>query len=78
MPEFQHINYLTGLIIILPLIVFFLLVIRWKKKVKKQIGDPELVDALIKDHSPKNYSYKFLLVLIALALCIIKAASKNH
>jgi Ca-activated chloride channel family protein len=75
MPSFQHFEYLTGLAILLLLIIFFLLALKWKRKVKKQIGDPELVEALIKDHSPGNYNYKFLLQLAALALCIISVAN---
>jgi Ca-activated chloride channel family protein len=75
MASFQHSDYLLGLVILLPLILFFLLTLRWKKKVKRELGDPELVDALIKDHSSKNYSYKFFVLLTALALCIIAAAN---
>ena len=49
--------------------------LRWKKKVKRQIGDEELVDALTSDYSAKNYNYKFLLILAALAFCIVGAAN---
>lgn len=73
--SFQHIEYLTGLAILLPLLIFFLLALRWKKRVKRKIGDEELVNALIADHSSKNYNYKFFLLLTALALCIIAAAN---
>jgi Ca-activated chloride channel family protein len=75
MPDFQHIDYLLGLCILLPLLLFFLFTLWWKKKVKKQIGDPELVDALIEDHSSKNYNYKFILLSIAIALVVLAAAN---
>lgn len=42
---------------------------------KKQIGDPELVNALIKDQSPKNYVTKFILLGIAIGLIVVAAAN---
>ncbi len=75
MLSFQHIEFLMGLLVLVPLFALFFLVIKWKKKVKKQIGDPELVNTLTSDYSPKNFSYKFLLIAAALALCIIGAAN---
>jgi len=75
MYSFQHIEYLTALGILLPLLLFFMLALRWKKRLKRKIGDEELVNALTADHSPQNYNYKFFLLLTALALCIIAAAN---
>jgi Ca-activated chloride channel homolog len=75
MPSFQHTEYLLGLALLFPLVLFFVLVLRWKRNVKKQLGDPELINALTKDYSPKNYNYKFLLVAAALALCVLGAAN---
>lgn len=75
MLSFQHIEYLLGLVILLPLFLFFILTLMWKKKVKKQIGDPELINALIHDHSSKNYRSKFILLCLAVALCIVAAAN---
>ncbi len=73
--SFQYIEYLTGLAILLPLLIFFLLTLQWKRRVKKKIGDAELVNNLIGDHSAKNYNYKFFLLLTALALCIVGVAN---
>src|SRR4051812_8212770 len=75
MLSFQHTEFLLGLLTLIPLVILFFLLIKWKKKVKKQIGDEELVNALTSDYSQKNFNYKFLLVAIALALCIIGAAN---
>ena len=75
MLSFQHIEYLIGIGILLPILLFFLSTLWWKKRVKKQIGDPELVDALTKDHSPKNYNYKFILLSLAVALFVVAAAN---
>lgn len=75
MLSFQHTEFLYGLLVLIPLTVLFVLVLRWKKKVKKQIGDEYLVNALTADYSPKYFNYKFLLVALALALCILGAAN---
>ncbi len=75
MISFQNIEFLFGLAILLPLAILFMATLRWKKKKIKEIGDPELVHALILEHSPKNYRYKFIAVFIALVLCIIGAAN---
>lgn len=75
MLSFQYTEFLLGLLVLIPLTLLFVFVIRWKKKVKKQIGDEELVNALTADYSPKYFVYKFLLVAAALALCILGAAN---
>jgi Ca-activated chloride channel family protein len=73
--SFQHTEFLIGLALLVPLASIFILTLRWKKKVKKEIGDEELVNNLTSDFSAKNYNYKFILVAVALALCIIGAAN---
>ncbi len=75
MLSFQHTEFLLGLLALIPLCALFIFVIRRKKKVKKQIGDEELVNALTSDYSQKNFNYKFLLIITALTLCIIGAAN---
>lgn len=75
MLAFQNTGFLFGLLVLIPLALLFYFVVRWKTKVKKEMGDPELVNALTADYSPKFYSYKFLAILAALALCIIGAAN---
>lgn len=75
MLSFQHTEYLLGLLVLIPLCALFFFVIQWKQKVKKQIGDVELVSALTADYSPANFFYKFLLIAAALTLCIIAAAN---
>lgn len=75
MLSFQHTEFLLGLLVLIPLTVLFVLVLRWKKKVKHQIGDEELVNALTADYSPKYFNYKFLFIAVALAFCIFGAAN---
>ncbi|MCW3082009.1 VWA domain-containing protein [Segetibacter sp.] len=75
MVSFQNTDFLLGLLVLIPVTLLFVMVLRWKKKVKKQIGDEELVNSLTSDYSPTYFNYKFLLILAALALCIIGAAN---
>lgn len=75
MLSFQHTDFLWALLVLIPLWGLFLFVLRWKKKVKKQIGDVELVNALTSDYSPKNFNYKFLFIIAAIILCIIGSAN---
>ena len=75
MAAFQHIEFLFGLLLLIPLSLIFIFVLRWKKRVKKQLGDAELVNTLVRHHSAKNYNSKFLLVLAVLILCILAAAN---
>lgn len=75
MLSFQHADFLLGLLVLIPLCGLFLFVIKWKKKVKKQTGDEELVNALTADYSSKNFYYKFIVIAAAFALCITAAAN---
>ncbi|MGI8638069.1 MAG: VWA domain-containing protein [Segetibacter sp.] len=75
MLSFPNTEFLFGLLVLIPLTLLFVLVLRWKKNVKRETGDEELVNALTSDYSSKNFNYKFLLVVVALALCVIGAAN---
>jgi len=75
MYRFQHIEFLTGLILVPVLVVFFLNLLRWKRKRVKKIGDPVLVKELIKGFSPLKFFLKFSLIAIALAAIIGAAAN---
>ena len=73
--QFEHIEYLFALAIILPLIFLFINVVKWKKQRIKKIGDEALVTQLIKGYSPRRFFYKFLLALIALVIGIVAIAN---
>jgi Ca-activated chloride channel family protein len=75
MLSFQNTEFLFGLFILIPITLLFVLVLRWKRRVKKKIGDEELVNALTSDYSPKYFNYKFILIVAALTLCIVGAAN---
>ena len=53
------------------LAVFFMVLQSWKKKVKKNIGDPVLVNHLIRNFSPARFNLKFLCVAFAFSAGIL-------
>ena len=75
MPSFEHTEFLTGLLVLLPLALLFILVLRWKVKAKKKLGDAELIDKLSANYSAGKYRLKFIAVLLAVALCILALAN---
>ncbi|MFN8252097.1 MAG: VWA domain-containing protein [Ferruginibacter sp.] len=67
MLRFQHIEYLLALAALPVLAGLYFLVLNWKKKTIKKIGDERLVKELIKTYSPKKFALKFILVITAFA-----------
>ena len=73
--SFQNSEYLLGLAILIPLVLLFFFVLRWKKIVARKIGDEELVKNLTSGYSSKYFALKFFALLAAIAACIISAAN---
>jgi len=71
MLHFQYIEYFIALAAVPLMILFYLQVVRWKKKTRKKIGDPRLVEELTNDYSSKKFLTKFILVVIAFTLCVL-------
>jgi Ca-activated chloride channel family protein len=71
---FQHLEYLLALAAIPLMLLLFFLLLRWKKKVVVKIGDTRLVKQLIKGFSAPLFSIKFILIIIAFALCTAAVA----
>lgn len=57
------------------MILLYFFVIRWKKKTIKKIGDPALVNQLIRDYSPSKFSLKFILFTLAFIAGVIALAN---
>ena len=74
MLHFQYIEYFIALAAVPVMIFFYLQLIKWKKKTRKKIGDPALVEELTKDYSRKKFSTKFILILVAFSLCVFAVA----
>ena len=73
--RFEHIKFLIGLAALPLLLLLFIWVIRWKKKMQKKIGDPQLVAALVKNYSAVKFAVKFIFIFIAFALIVVAAAN---
>jgi len=55
--------------------VLYFIYIKWKKNRIKKIGDPVLVQQLIKDHSPKKFTIKFIFISLAFAAAVVALAN---
>jgi len=73
--QFEHIEYLIALGILPILIILFLYLLKWKRSTKKKIGDPKLVEQLVKNYSPFKFALKFSLLLLALTAIVVAAAN---
>ncbi|HEY2722174.1 MAG TPA: VWA domain-containing protein, partial [Chitinophagaceae bacterium] len=56
-------------------ILLFFLLLFWKRKTIKRIGDPKLVKQLIKNFSPRLFTTKFILFSFAFALGVLGVAN---
>jgi len=74
MLHFQYIEYFIALAAIPLMILFYLQLIKWKKKTTKKIGDPGLVEELTSEYSSKKFLTKFILIVIAFTLCVVAVA----
>jgi Ca-activated chloride channel family protein len=75
MISFQNIEFISGLLLLIPLVLIFTVVVRWKRKTRKALGDETLIAKLTAGYSAKLYKIKFIVVLLALALCITAATN---
>lgn len=69
MIHFQYTEYLLSLAAIPLMILLYFLLVRWKKKAAKKIGDPLLVKQLTKGFSSKKFNSKLVLFIIGFTLC---------
>lgn len=69
--QYQHPEFILGLMAVPFLVLLFWYVIRWKKTVTTKIGDEKLVKELSANHSSFNYVLKFGLGMVAVAAIII-------
>ena len=72
--RFQHTEFLYALAAIPFMVLFYFLLIRWKKKAMKKIGDPPLVKQLIQGFSAGRFAIKFILIVLGFSLCAFAVA----
>ncbi len=75
MLQFQYIEFLFGLVILLPFIALFVFVLRWKKKKQQQLGDSRLVSQLTRNYSHQQYQLKIVAIIVCIGLLILSAAN---
>ena len=63
--QFQHRDYIVLFAALAVLVLLFLLVLHWKKNIRRKMGDEKLVKALVSGHSPVLFLLKFILVCLA-------------
>jgi tetratricopeptide (TPR) repeat protein len=72
--RFQYIEFLYVLAAIPVMVLFYFLLVQWKRRAMKKIGDPPLVKQLIQGFSSTLFAVKFILILLAFALCSFAVA----
>jgi Ca-activated chloride channel family protein len=75
MYRFQHPEFLTGWSLVPVLLIVFLVLVSWKRRSMKRIGDLALVKQLIKGYSPIRFTLKFIAAALALGAIITGAAN---
>ncbi|HEY1871437.1 MAG TPA: VWA domain-containing protein [Chitinophagaceae bacterium] len=73
--SFEHIEYLLGLFILIPLCLIFFNILYWKKKATKLLGDENLIAQLTKSYSAPRFNLKFVLVIACTILLVLAAAN---
>jgi Ca-activated chloride channel homolog len=76
--RFEHNWYLLSLLLVPVLLLLFLMLVRWKKKTIRKIGDEKLIRQLIADYSPRRFLLKFILVLSAFILTGLGVANLQY
>ncbi|MBN3035227.1 MAG: VWA domain-containing protein [Bacteroidales bacterium] len=75
MIRFEHPGFIYALLVIPLLIVIFLLVLRWKKKVMERFGHYQVIRRLMPDISGSKVITRFILFLIAYVFLIFGIAN---
>ena len=73
--QFQYQELLWLLVAILVFVSLFILLLRWKQKTIKKIGDKALVTQLFKNFSSRLFTTKFILFSLAFAMGVIAVAN---
>ena len=75
MLQFQYVHLLYLLLLLIPLTALLIYTIRWKQKIKKQLGNQQLIGYLIRNYSSKKFVQKNIITLITIGLLIMAMAN---
>lgn len=73
--RFENTEYLYALILIPVLIIWFVMVLKFRKNALAEFGDLKLLENLMPDVSISRYKWKFFLILLALTSLIVGIAN---
>lgn len=73
--QFEHIEYLWGLLLLIPLAILFIVLLRWKKRDLSKLGNAGFTHGLAANHSNKKFKLKILLIFVAIAASIVGFAN---
>ncbi|MBC7949908.1 MAG: VWA domain-containing protein [Chitinophagaceae bacterium] len=69
--QFQHIEFVWLLAAVPLFILLFIFLLQWKKRVVKRMGDKNLVKEMTANFSPRLFTLKFLLILLAVGAGVV-------
>ena len=75
MIQFQYNEFLLALAAVPLMVLLFMLVLSWKKRMVKKIGDPRLVYEMISNYSSRNFTIKFILIIFSFILITLAFAN---
>jgi Ca-activated chloride channel family protein len=75
MLQFEHTDFLWGLLALLPFLALFVWALHKKKQAKKALGNAHLVQALMGNYSSIKYQIKVVCILVAIAASILALAN---
>lgn len=73
--RFAHPEYLYALVALPVILILFLLMVGWKKRARRRLGEQSLIDQLAERYSRSKLVLKLIFSLTALALIIIACAN---
>src|SRR5882724_4252190 len=69
--QFQYKEFIWLMTAVIFFVFLFIVLLQWKRKVKKRMGDKNLVNALISNFSSKLFASKFIFLSLAFALGVV-------
>lgn len=75
MLQLEHTEYLWALLVLILLVFLFYAHLRWKANIKKQLGNPILIQQLTANYAHKKFKLKIITILIAITATILAATN---
>jgi Ca-activated chloride channel family protein len=76
--QFQYKEFVWLFLVIAVIAILFFLLLQWKRRVMKKMGDPKLVKVLINNYSSKLFATKFIFLSCAMAIGVVAAMNPRQ